>query len=227
MSALSELFKDIADAIRSKTGSIATMKPAEFPEKISGITVGGDTTEIDTLLDEINGEVIGERVLGQGSCGASATYMLKDSGLLTISGRGEITSTPWRDIENFKTVIRKVVIADGITNVPVQAFQECSNLTEATLSNTTVSIELAAFYQAGLKSITIPASVKGIYEMAFIRCNSMMRATFEDIQGWEVRKSTGELIATPLPSNLNVSTIAAEYLRDNESGYASYRWLKT
>jgi hypothetical protein len=34
---LGKLFGDIADAIREKTGDTATMKPAEFPAKISGI----------------------------------------------------------------------------------------------------------------------------------------------------------------------------------------------
>lgn len=38
---LGELFGDIASAIREKTGDTATMKPAEFPAKISGIEVGG------------------------------------------------------------------------------------------------------------------------------------------------------------------------------------------
>ena len=38
---LGELFGDIANAIREKTGDTATMKPAEFPSKISGIEVGG------------------------------------------------------------------------------------------------------------------------------------------------------------------------------------------
>ena len=39
--ALGTLFGDIAAAIREKTGDTATMKPAEFPSKISGIEVGG------------------------------------------------------------------------------------------------------------------------------------------------------------------------------------------
>lgn len=38
---LGELFGDIASAIREKTGDTATMKPAEFPDKISAIEVGG------------------------------------------------------------------------------------------------------------------------------------------------------------------------------------------
>ena len=38
---LGELFGDIANAIREKTGDTATMKPAEFPDKIGGIEAGG------------------------------------------------------------------------------------------------------------------------------------------------------------------------------------------
>lgn len=38
---LGELFSDIAEAIRGKTGDTGTMKPAEFPEKIAGIEAGG------------------------------------------------------------------------------------------------------------------------------------------------------------------------------------------
>ena len=38
---LGTLFGDIAEAIRGKTGETGTMKPAEFPDKIAGISVGG------------------------------------------------------------------------------------------------------------------------------------------------------------------------------------------
>lgn len=41
---LGELFSDIAGAIREKTGDVATMKPALFPEKIRGISSGGGGT---------------------------------------------------------------------------------------------------------------------------------------------------------------------------------------
>ena len=38
--ALNNLFTDIADAIRSKTGETDTMKPTDFPTKIEGISSG-------------------------------------------------------------------------------------------------------------------------------------------------------------------------------------------
>lgn len=40
MSVLSDLFTDIAGAIRGKTGEESTMKPIDFPAKIAGITTG-------------------------------------------------------------------------------------------------------------------------------------------------------------------------------------------
>lgn len=41
MSVLSELFQDIADAIRTKTGGTDTMVPASFPTEILSIVTGG------------------------------------------------------------------------------------------------------------------------------------------------------------------------------------------
>ena len=55
---LGELFGAIAGAIRSKTGEEGTMKPAEFPEKISAIESLSGADEFNAMLDEINGEVI-------------------------------------------------------------------------------------------------------------------------------------------------------------------------
>lgn len=42
---LGELFQNIADAIRSKTGSTDTLKPNQFPGAIEGITAGGGEGE--------------------------------------------------------------------------------------------------------------------------------------------------------------------------------------
>ena len=62
--ALGKLFGDIASAIKIKRGEpeTVTYKPAEFPKKISEISVGNDDDieAIEDALDAINGEVIGE-----------------------------------------------------------------------------------------------------------------------------------------------------------------------
>lgn len=223
---LGELFSDIAQAIRGKTGDTATMKPAEFPAKIMSISQGVDTVEIDSLLDAINGEVVGEIVLASGTCGPSAKYNLKDSGLLYITGSGEITSTPWRNVENHEAIIKKVVISDGITNVPPSAFQSCSNLTSVTLSNTLVKIGMGAFYDCAFQRIRIPASVEEIYEYAFRSCSNLTSVEFMDTAGWKVYTSLRELIAEPTSAELMIFSKAAQYLTDNDNYYCEYRWLK-
>jgi hypothetical protein len=66
--ALGTLFSDIANAIRGKTGDTGTMKPAEFPAAITGISVGsgGDTvvvggTKFQLDMGSINGEKEGRK----------------------------------------------------------------------------------------------------------------------------------------------------------------------
>ena len=49
---LGTLFQDIADAIRGKTGDMASMKPAEFPGKISAIETGGGNVQTIEYLPE-------------------------------------------------------------------------------------------------------------------------------------------------------------------------------
>ena len=52
--ALKTLFGDIASAIKEKTGDTATMKPAEFPAKISGISTGTGATILDNIPIELD-----------------------------------------------------------------------------------------------------------------------------------------------------------------------------
>lgn len=66
---LGELFGNIAAAIREKTGDTATMKPAEFPDKISAIETGGG-----------GGTLVGAR----GSFTATGTTQTITHGLGTI-----------------------------------------------------------------------------------------------------------------------------------------------
>lgn len=50
---LGELFGDIASAIREKTGDEATMKPAQFPEKISEIETGADVSVVTATAPHV------------------------------------------------------------------------------------------------------------------------------------------------------------------------------
>jgi hypothetical protein len=212
---LGNLFGDIAAAIRAKTGDVGKMKPAEFSAKIASIEKGMDTTQIDSILDEINGEPIGEIIVSQGFCGDDARYTLKDSGTLAITGTGEMTSAPWTNVVGYETLIKKATIADGITSVCQQAFQSCIAMTSVTLSNTLETIGVAAFNGSSIKKVIIPASVTRIWALAFGNCESLVSAEFEDRTGWEVRKTTGELIVAFTSDDLLLSPVAAQHLRDH------------
>lgn len=57
--ALGTLFSDIANAIRGKTGDTGTMKPAEFPAAITGISVGsggGESSNLVKYVTFMNGD---------------------------------------------------------------------------------------------------------------------------------------------------------------------------
>lgn len=55
MSELTTLFKNTADAIRSKTGDTATMQASQFPAKIQGISVGISQDEADARYLRLSG----------------------------------------------------------------------------------------------------------------------------------------------------------------------------
>lgn len=69
---LAELFQNTANAIREKTGDTGTMKPAEFPDKIRGITTGGGVGNLVTLIATENGTYYPTEDLAIGK-----TYRLK------------------------------------------------------------------------------------------------------------------------------------------------------
>ena len=116
-----------------------------------------------------------------GNCGATATWSLNSTGVLTISGSGdmanyEISSQPWN---SYKDNITSVVIESGVTSIGNWAFEYCSNLTSVTIPASVTSIGKYAFYACkGLTSVTIPASVTSIGQSAFALCIGLASITF-------------------------------------------------
>lgn len=97
---------------------------------------------------------IDDGILDSGTCGESLTWVLDDSGVLTISGTGAMADyqsgyTPWY---SYRNQITSLVIEEGVTYIGDNAFNG-----------------------VGLVEITIPASVTGIGETVF-GCNSSLSA---------------------------------------------------
>ncbi len=100
-----------------------------------------------------------------GDCGDELTWELSAGGILTISGKGEIETTPW---DQYKERILEVVIEKGVTSIPEYAFESCENLESVELPDSLRFIGRAAFgYCESLEEIVIPSGVREIEEEAF------------------------------------------------------------
>lgn len=112
-----------------------------------------------------------------GACGANGDnvewYFNKTSGVLTISGLGEMEdyygiTHPW---ETYKQNIKIIAIAKGVTNISYSAFYGCSNVTSISIANSVTEIGKYAFTGCkNLTSITIPNGVTKIDDSAFSAC---------------------------------------------------------
>lgn len=109
-------------------------------------------------------------------CGENATCILDENGTLTISGTGEIESSPWN-----KSDVKSIIIEDGITSIMDWVFWECTSLTSVTIPDSVTSIGNGAFMDCkALTEITIPDSVDMIGYNAFAHCTSLISATIPD-----------------------------------------------
>lgn len=106
-----------------------------------------------------------------GVCGDNLTWVLDDSGTLTISGTGKMTadhgddSYDWNEKRNS---IKKVIIEDGVTGLSNYAFEYCVNLESIEIPDSVTVIGLEAFGKCrSLSDIEIPDSVTVIGYDAF------------------------------------------------------------
>ena len=119
-------------------------------------------------------------IVNSGNCGkdgSNVTWTLDSTGLLTISGEGEMADyySPWYDQ---KESIKRVVIENGVTSIGANAFRDCTGLTSVTIPDRVTSIGYYAFNGCtGLTSVTIPDSVTSIGDYAFHDCTGLTSVT--------------------------------------------------
>ena len=137
-----------------------------------------------------------------GDCGADVKWSLKD-GVLNISGSGAMADyainspAPWA---GFKSIIRSVVVQEGVTgigsfaffkhpalesailpaglkSIGVCAFGDCGKLSEAALPEGLTHLGNEAFKSTALKSVVLPESLETLDGRAFAECAALESAT--------------------------------------------------
>ena len=113
-----------------------------------------------------------------GRCGENATYTFDSStGLLTVSGTGEIFDYAFME----KNDIKSIVIEEGITSIGYLSICSCKNLTSVKLPDSLTIIDDALFENcSSLTSITVPNSVTSIGSEAFYGCSALTSITIPD-----------------------------------------------
>ena len=95
---------------------------------VSEVTLRQDASRTVTVNGTLN--------ITGGTFDDTLTWTLDKDGTLTVSGTGEMKSSPWRwswETPNRTEDIKKVVIENGVKNVRSYAFDECKNLIIKTL----------------------------------------------------------------------------------------------
>ena len=126
-------------------------------------------------------------VVSYGNSGTAIRWELDNSGLLTVSGTGEMESfmdpygrriLGWGgDLEQ----IRAVVIEKGVTTVGPYAFMNCTNLETVTLPPGLTRIGACAFQNCtNLRSVSLPDGLETIWGGAFSGCRNLTELALPD-----------------------------------------------
>ncbi len=114
-----------------------------------------------------------------GSWGDNLTWNLDDEGTLSVSGTGAMAGStsenpfPWTE---YKNLINKVIIEDGVTSIASDAFYRCEAITALTLSKDIEIINSYSFYYcSSLENITVPtdSALTTIGSNAFSQCTAL------------------------------------------------------
>lgn len=122
--------------------------------------------------------------IASGNCGKTGdnvTWILDDTGTLTISGTGEMKDyspfipAPWSD---YKTEIKHVVINEGVTVIGSCSFPVYENLTDVTIADSVTEIGNGACYSnTNLTNVTLPSNLTTIEQDAFSLCTGLTSVT--------------------------------------------------
>lgn len=113
-------------------------------------------------------------IIASGECGTSITWALNKSGVLTISGSGNMSNDSASAWADYQEQVKSVIFDGDITSIGKNAFKENHNIVEIDLPSTVKTIGEYAFYNCTkLKNVKIPSSLVRVSECAFYGCSSL------------------------------------------------------
>ena len=145
----------------------------------------------DRVEHYINGKLLAKRMLPydsegpqmqntasskSGSCGDAVTWVLDDTGKMTISGAGRMADyengeAPWYIC---RRALRTVVIQNGITSIGYAAFWKCESLVSVVIPESVTEIGDSAFLGCVfLRRVSMSNHLTSIGSYAFYGCSSL------------------------------------------------------
>ena len=127
--------------------------------------------------------------IDEGTCGDDLTWVLDDTGTLTVSGTGAIWDyehtagenhylPPWESVDNYVT---RIVLEPGVTGVGSDAFAYCYNVEEIVLPDTVTALGKECFSCCrALDSVTIPGSVETWGSGVFFGCENLTEIILQE-----------------------------------------------
>ena len=159
--------------LHKRIASLSLALVMSFISAFSGISVNDAYADADPSNDWDSESIIivptQVTIVASGTSG-DLTWKLDSEGTLKISGIGEMVAV-W---DNYKEMIKEVIIEEGATTIAHSAFEDCIALSTITLPNSIISVGVEAF--AGCTSLTdvsIPDSTTRIGNNAFENCTSL------------------------------------------------------
>ncbi len=103
-----------------------------------------------------------------------------DTGVLTISGEGDMVGyydEPW---ESYRESVTQVVIEDGVTSVRSSAFEDYVNLKSVVIADSVTSIGYSAFRNCtSLESVKLGSGITSIANSAFNGCDALTTVYYD------------------------------------------------
>lgn len=173
----------IPEALTWSSGNEAVATVDEYGYVIfraPGTTAIGFTSatgKTDTVTVTVQSAPTGNTLVASGICGATLRWKLDTSGLLTISGTGEMFDH-YDHWHSYAQQITQVSLPQGITSIGSGAFAWCKSLTQISIPSGVQRIGSGAFMGcSALNKVTLPSSLTHIDYDAFHSCTALKDIT--------------------------------------------------